>query len=320
MEFKPKKKIHFYISITVSLVLLAIVIFIVDFGKVAPALLSINFQTLIIIMVLSVLHHVLMYCDRWQRMLKYLGYEYTLGEVFLVHLGTGPFHLVMPIQTGEALTAYALAKRRNNPVAVFLGTIGYGKYLNLIATLLLVLAGFLLIETSPMPGIKIGIWIFSAIVIFGLLLEIKNTREMFISLAGIFGDKASKGITQLFAVFSHISYEKKLFLLFYSLLFQFIEVLLCYMLFAAMGIIVPFPNLVAIIGIILLLTNIPITVAGAGTREALCLILLAPYADQATAVAAGVAYTSTQYLWPMIVGAPWMKKVVTDSLILKKEE
>lgn len=318
MKSDKYKNLHFYISFFISLALLILVVLLVDFKNVIPALLSVDPRILIIIMALSVVHHVLMYCDRWRRILSYLGYHFTLDEVFLVHLGTGPFHLVMPIQTGEALTAYALAKKRNDPVAVFIGTIAYGKYLNLLATLILLVIGLAMTKKFPLPGAKIGILIFLAIVLFGFLLEIKVVRNLFIKMISVLGKKAEKTATDLFAVFAKVSFSKKVFLLAYSVAFQFIEVFLCHMLFMSMGIVIPFENLLPIIGIILLLTNIPVTVAGAGTREALCLLLLIPYTDQATAVAAGIAYTFTQYIWPMIVGAPWIRTVVSDSFFKNK--
>lgn len=319
MDQDRKGRVHFYISLGVSIVLLALVVWFVDFRQVWPALTSLDPLFLLALLGLAVAHHVIMYCDRWNRMLSYIGYKHSLNEVILVHLGTGPLHLLMPIQTGEAVTAYALARRGNNPVAVYFGTIAYGKYLNLIATLGILVIGLAFTKKMPLADTELAMAVFLAIMLLGISLEIKPIRGIFLKVAGRFGDRVANIVNELFAVYEDVSIPRKLFLLAYSFAFQFLEVVFCKLLFDHMGIVVPFPTLMAFIGLIMLATSVPITIAGVGTREALCIPLLAPFADKPTAVAAGITYTFTQYIWPMIVGVPWMRKVLASSFLEKKQ-
>lgn len=318
MAERSKEKKQYAISLAVSLLLLGLVVWVVDFKQVIPALLRIKWSMFVILLALSAFFNVVLYSDRWRRMLSYMGYKHTLDEVILIHLGTGAMHLLVPIQTGEVVTAYALAKRKNGPPALYFGSIAYGKYLNLIVMLGIIGIGFLFSNNLPVPSIGSAVLIFIAITGIGVVFEVKKVRNWVYILTSKFGKRSEKLFTELFTVFEDLSFGNKIFLLAYSFVFQFTEIFICYLLFRHMGINIPIGSLLIILGLIILVSSLPLTIAGAGTREALCLVLLRPYTDDATAVAAGILYTFIEYVFPMLVGIPWMRKVIADSFIPKK--
>jgi uncharacterized protein (TIRG00374 family) len=313
MSPNTKKKIQFFASLFVTLLLFYFVFRSVDFRKVIPPILAIDPAMVVLLLVMSVFFNVIVYCDRWQRMLGFLGRKHTLKETVVVHFGTGALHLLLPIQAGEAVTAYALAKKQNGPLALYLGTILYGKYLNLLATLAIMFGGAALAIGFSLPVTKVSIAAFGAVILAGILLETKFVRQIIEKAVGRFGDKIQGATGEILSIFEKITYPKKLFLLIYSIAFQLAEVFWCYLLFHAMGIEIPFAHTMAVVGLIILIANLPITIAGAGTREALCLLLLAPFGPKAVLVAAGILYTFGQYIWPMLVGIPWMRRVLDES-------
>jgi uncharacterized membrane protein YbhN (UPF0104 family) len=225
----------------------------------------------------------------------------------------------MPIQTGEAVTAFALARRKKGPLALYIGTIAYGKYVNLIATITILLVGIAASPDTPLPKMDAVIATFVVIMILGISLELQTIRQLFFRIANGFGEKFGQMIRELFAVFADYSLLQKFILVAYSFVFQLSEVLVCFILFRHMGIEISFASLMAICGLVILVSSLPVTIAGAGTREALCLLLLAAYTDQATAVAAGLLYTFIEYIWPMIIGLPWMRPVIAEYLLSGKD-
>lgn len=315
-----KEKSRYAISFAISLILFAFVVWVVDFREVIPALLRVKWSMFVLLLALSASFNVVLYSDRWRRMLSYMGYRHSLDEVILVHLGTGAMHLLVPIQTGEVVTAYALAKRKNSPATLYFGSIAYGKYLNLIVMLAMIGIGYLLSKGLPIPPIGSAVIVFIAITSIGVIFEIKLVRDWIYNLSSGLGKRPKKFFSELFAVFEDLSFKNKIFLLAYSFVFQFTEVFVCYLLFHHMGIEVSLPSLMVILGLVILVSSLPLTIAGAGTREALCLILLRPYTDDATAVAAGILYTFIEYIFPMVIGIPWMRSVIAESFIPANED
>jgi uncharacterized membrane protein YbhN (UPF0104 family) len=318
---KPARRIKpLILSIAATAVLLILAFGFVDLKSVWGVLARMSPAMAIVVLAITGTYNVALFSDRWRRMLAYLGYEHSLDEVLLVNYGLGPIHLVMPVQTGEAVSAVALSRKSGGPLAVYLGTLAYGKYLNLIATVIILFAGLATTQRLPLPGLSRVILLFAAITVTATALEFAFVRAPIQKLLSRFGEKSAEAVRDLFAVYAEISLGKKIFLLAYSLVYQTAEVFVCYLLFSMLGLHVPMAELMTIVALVILVSSVPITIAGAGTREALCLLLLAGYADAETAVAAGLAYTFVEYVWPLIVGAPLTRSVISEYLLDKPDQ
>ncbi len=261
--------------------------------------------TILIVLAISTVFNSLVYSDRWRFALKHVGLKVGLMEILRVHLATGPIRLILPIQTGELATAAALARRSGSSTGMVFGTILYNKYLTLVATLILLAGG--LFAGASMDGSVLRVTVgagLAALCIF-MAFEVRIMRRIFIRAAS--GTHAFLGelAKNLLTAYDKIPLAAKFKLVAYSLFFQFSEVVSCCLLFRDFGIDMPFGQLVVYVQLFVLITSLPISIAGAGTREGLALILLAPLSSPETAVACGLVYSFLEYLWPLVMGFPW---------------
>lgn len=307
------------VLVTAATIAIFFVIFaFVPFEKTVESLKNLRLSTVLLVLFISTAFNSIVYADRWRRSLAYVGIPLPLTEVMKVHVATGPVRLLLPVQTGELLTATALAKRAGVSIMKVIGTIMYNKLLTLAATLILLVGGLAsgVSEITPLLGITAGTGL--AVVVILLAFEMKATRNLFVKGAArinrALGEKAKK----LLASFEYIPPRAKLFLLLYSIFFQFSEVISCYLIFRDLGISIPFGQLVVYVQILILASTLPISIAGIGTREGVALILLSQISSPESAVAAGIAYSFFEYLWPLVMGLPFIATVGMETFRLEE--
>jgi uncharacterized membrane protein YbhN (UPF0104 family) len=250
----------------------------------------------------------LVYADRWRLALRHIGVTSSIGKLIRIHVGTGPIRLLFPIQTGELLTAAALARQTGSSTSKVFSTILYNKYLTLFATCALLAIGVLAGAGQSQTLIAVATLSLFALAIFAVF-EFKPARSIAVRIVTKIHPPLGAVASNLLSAYVDIPIGAKLKLLVYSLLFQFSEVVSCYLLFKDLGINLDFAQLIAFVQIIILASSIPISLAGVGTREGITLLLLAPFTTPEAAVAAGIAYSFFEYIWPLIMGLPWTASV-----------
>jgi uncharacterized membrane protein YbhN (UPF0104 family) len=292
------------LAFAVTAGILAVIFAFVPVEKTIRAFADLRLSTIAIVLLISTVVNVLGYADRWRRSLKHVGVRAPLFEVTRVHVATGPLRLLFPIQTGEVITAAVLARRIGVSTSKTFGTILYNKYLTLTATLILLAAGLLAGASGETPFLRVTVAAGLLLLLVFMVFEIRATRMVLVRIAGTAHGALGELARKLFAAYDEIPLRIKVALLFYSVAIQFSEVLCCYLMFRDFGIALPFGQLVVYLQIIILAASVPISIAGSGAREGMMLLLLAPVASPEVAVAAGIAYSFFEYIWPMILGVP----------------
>ncbi|MCB9477842.1 MAG: flippase-like domain-containing protein [Deltaproteobacteria bacterium] len=261
-------------------------------------------------MVVSLVFNVGLYADRWRRTLSYIGIRLSLADALRIHLATGPLRLLFPIQTGELITAAVAAKKADAPVAVVAGAIAYNKYLTLLATLLMLGIAAAMHPGAVGPlGAAVGLAGLAAFLAVGTL-NFQKVREGLARLLAKLPFLTTRLPLDFFLPFDRLSRPERARLLAYSFVFQCSEIISCALIFHALKIPLSFWDLVAVVQVIVLVSNLPITIAGVGTREGAALVLLGALTTNENAVAAGVAFSFFEYLWPMLVGLIWLPGLI----------
>jgi uncharacterized membrane protein YbhN (UPF0104 family) len=317
--FDPRNRLRLIIGLVGTIVLFTVVFTAVPIRETIRAFGMIQVKTLLLALLISTFFNVLVYADRLCRALNHLGERIGLWQVVRVHLGTGPVRMLFPIQTGEIFTAAALARRSGGSPGKVFGTILYNKYLTLASTLILLTIG-LIAGAAPDSAVLYATFAVSGAVLVGFIaFELKFMRRLFVrvvtAIRPSFGDTARR----LLAAYDAIPTRAKVGLLLYSMAFQFSEVVVCAMIFNDLGIHLPAGQLMAYVQIMILASSLPISIAGAGTREGVALLLLASVASPEAAVAAGIAYTAIEYFWPLVAGLPLTPSVGAEFLRLGRE-
>ncbi|MDP8223875.1 MAG: lysylphosphatidylglycerol synthase transmembrane domain-containing protein [Candidatus Lernaella stagnicola] len=303
LDPRPKAWRILWLGLSTAL-LLGAVFFFVPVGDILSRLRQLRLETILAALALSTFFNALVYADRWRMALRHLDITPRLGTIVRVFVATGPFRLLLPNQTGELAAGAMLAGYADIPIGPTISTQIYNKYLTLLATFLLLAVGVLAGAPTHLNFLR---WVAGfTIAVLGafFVLETKWGRRLFIGIAKEFGRTPGRVMLALLSAFERLSPLAKLKLLAYTIVFQASEIVVCYLLFRDLGIELPLGQLIAYVQLMILAAALPISFAGTGTREGVALLLLAPVAGRDVAVAAGLAYSFFEYLWPLLMGLP----------------
>ena len=104
------------------------------------------------------------------------------------------------------------------------------------------------------------------------------------------------------SAFQEIGNREKGVLIGYSVLYQSSEFLNTYLLLKAVGVGVSLPALLIAVPIIMIISNLPITVLGLGTREAAFIFLFSSYGTPAALLSGSILVSLIEYLLPVLFG------------------
>ncbi len=141
-----------------------------------------------------------------------------------------------------------------------------------------------------------------------LLISVRPLREAIRRVAAAVHPKLGRLAAGLLSGFEEFSFTRKAGFLLYGVVFQIRPLVVCYLLFTAFNPArMPSPQEFLTFGsVAVLMSNIPMTVAGIGPREAAIIALFRPYAPEATLLSVGVLMSFSVHVIPAILGIPFM--------------
>lgn len=267
MRFKN----HYYNFI--GIIILIIIISKIDFQKMALYLSKINLLFFILINLLN-LPILFMKSYRWRYILHLQKINYSPRMSFIMYLGGFYAGIVTPGRAGEAVKALYLKEDKNIAYSEGLASIFIDRFFDLYLLILFGWIGFFYFLTID----GVGYWAFSAFSLFLLLISflllnktlLEKSAHMFYRLIIYKLDKSLfEGHFKIF--FSAV--KKMITLRLYpafalSTLIYLLYFLHCYLLARLAHINISYMNIIFFISLTNLLSMLPITILGIGTREA----------------------------------------------------
>lgn len=275
----------------------------IDLQKVGVALLSVNLGLFMLAVVVSVFSNIFVATDKWRRILKELGCTLSLKEALLITIGSDPINFILPLKSGELAKAVYLKRRKNLGFEYGMGLAVLDKALNLFGTLFILCLGIILYKVSCLRSSVLSV---SALI---MLLGSIDSENIVVSCAGMFKKisiKMFNFIKRINVVLGEISLRKRIWLLVYSIFLQSTELITAYILFRAVGLTVSLQSILIYIPIVVLLSNIPITISGLGTREAAILFLFFGHGSPELLFIVGVLISFIEYILIAIIGLPFL--------------
>lgn len=267
---------------------------------------QLNWPVLLGTFAFSTFWHTVVGADKWWRILRAMGAGATWLEVFRVRLGSDPIRFASPFKSGELVNAAYFAGVQDFGFSRAAGSIAFDKAVNFFGTLVWLYAGVVALAKVPPAGHIVLHSCMGAVLV--MLLALRMPREILRRVAGRIHVRLGRLATGVLAGFEEFSLARKLGFLAYGVVFQLRPLIVCYLLFVALN--TPqMPSLqefVAFGSVAVLMSNVPLTVAGIGPREAAIMALFAPYGDALTLLSVGVLMSFSIHVIPAIVGIPFM--------------
>lgn len=104
-----------------------------------------------------------------------------------------------------------------------------------------------------------------------------------------------------------LSVRNALILISYSLFLKGFEVLNYFLVFKALGLDIPFKPLFLLVPLVMLVSEIPITFLGLGSREAAIIFFFSGFATPEKLLAAGILISFSEYIWPNLLSLLWIR-------------
>jgi len=141
-----------------------------------------------------------------------------------------------------------------------------------------------------------------------LLFTVRPLRDLATKAAQRIHPKLGRLARGVLSAFEEFSPGRKIGFLGYGIVFQLRPLIVCYLLFLAFN---ParMPSLqefLAYGSVVVLMSNVPLTVAGIGPREAALTTLFATYASDVTLLSVGILMSFSIHVVPAILGIPFM--------------
>jgi len=293
--------------ILIALYLSTIAIFVIIFSKIDfPNTLKILKETILSFFLIAVLLNFIslgVHAAKWRQLLTYLGLNIPLKEALFLEISSMPTRILLPLKSGELIQALYLKKKKQFPLKKGAFSLIISAFYDLCTLIFYILVGLVIVKVDFS---NIIFWAFTTISLFiitSLLIFFFKRKYVF---------KIHKNIIKIFDFFKNTTLKRAIFLFLYSMLFNFITLWTYFFIFKSLSISVPFKELVLFIPILLSLTQIPITISGFGTREALIIYLFSNYAPQENLFAVGILVALIMYVIPSILSIFFQKRLLKN--------
>ena len=304
MNALKSNRIRLAVTIAISFAILYILFRRVDIEAVKASLGAVDLGLVILASSISIFANIIVGALKWKRILSLTGCDITFKEALFVRSGCIPFKTILPLKSSELIKAFYLKERRGMPFTRGASSLIMEKALNILIVAVLFLVGIV------SSDIMIPLWIpIAALASILVLVFSARARSSLTNIAKSVHPGLSRAISGLLSSFDLIDAKKKVVLSAYSLVYEFSEFLNVYILFRAVGIDVPFSLILVFIPFIMVINNLPITVLGLGTREALIVFLFARYGAQASLLSGGLLVSLVEHILPVLVGVFFIKSL-----------
>jgi hypothetical protein len=266
----------------------------------------------------SALWHMFVGADKWWRILRGLGADVGYWRVFRVRLGSDPLRFALPFKSGELVNALYFGQRGMG-FSRAAGSIAFDKALNFFGTVFWLYVGLAVIAATPSAGyLSVHTAVGAAVLV---LLWVPAARHIPARMAGLLHPKLGRVASEVLSAFEEFSPWQKIGYLLYGIVFQLRPLAVCALLFIAFHPehLPSIQEFLAYGSIVVLMSNIPLTVAGIGPRETTLALLFVDFADQASLFSIGLMMSFSIHVIPAIVGIPLMIPLIRDLAVKTPE-
>ena len=309
-----KKKIKFTKHIFVLLLTIIIFIFLfskIDFFEIMKILMNINILLLSIAIFMSIFTNIFLKSLMWRKILKCFDCDMSIKEAFFVRFAGYSFKLLFPMKLGEFVRTLYLKKQRNLSLKEGSASVIFDIMLSIFVLISLALVNILLLKINFVN--LFFIIIMGLIFSFIILLCLKTTKNFIFAILKKIHKGFYNGFKSLF-YFEKISFRKQSYFLIFAFFIQLIMLINYYILSKAINLSIPFSKMILIFPMIIIISIIPVSIAGLGVREGLIILFFSEFASAQSLLSFGILISFVEYLLPALLGLFFVKPFLSKLL------
>lgn len=233
-----------------------------------------------------------------------------VGEALRLTLAATALNVFLPAKSGDLIKSYFVAKRSDTSAGVSIAIVVYERLSDLFALIFWCLAGWL-IGRPQVPGLPSFFWLLLTALgaACGVLISSSRVavygRELMAHAIPHVRFKKLRRVAQGWPDLLLTLRGRRRQVVAYSLFLWFVHLVQIWLFTVTLSADVPFTICASLSAVALMAGQLPLTVAGLGTRDVALVLLLSRYMAPESAAAMGVLM-STRLLVPPLVGLPVM--------------
>jgi len=302
-----RRRAKWIAALAVTVGIFVVLLLKIDVRSVGDALQATRLMPLLAAAALSIIIKVFLGADKWRRILAALSCRVSLVEATFIRTANGPLRTISPAKSGTLLAAVYLQRYCGLPFAKGVSSLLLERLQNLAVLLAFVVLGPMLFRVAA-PAQLNHLFSGRALLVSGCILAalgiLYTFRRPLYALVARMSVKIANTIRDLASCFHEVRAGQQAGLLLYAAIGQVGEIAMGYLIFRAVGVAVPFGTVFVGLALIVIISNIPITVAGLGTREAALVILFASYGTEPMLLTVGILISAIGYMLPVVIGIP----------------
>ncbi len=268
---------------------------------------------------ISIANNIFLSSDKWRRILHVFGRDITLKEAIFMKMGSDPIISILPMRAGELTRVVYLRQWHNFSFLKGFSSIFFELGLNFLAVLFFISVGHLILNFSLIS--IISYICFLSLILFitrKILFKLRMKEELINSIRGS-RINIYNYLREIIYVYNKIGNRRLLTLFIYSTVFIASELANFYILSEGLDLSIPYPLVFIFIPLTTVITSLPITLFGLGTREAAIIFFFSKYGSLKQLLSLGILYSSVEYLLPVVISLVYTKPFI-DRLVTTKED
>jgi uncharacterized protein (TIRG00374 family) len=232
-------------------------------------------------------------------------------EAFKLTLVSSALNVFVPAKAGDLIKSYFVARRGHVPTGVAIAIIVYERLCDMFGLIFWCLVGWF-VGRPEVTSLPIAFWSLLAVLgaICGVLISSERAAAAWRSLMmRLIPDGRLRKLRQLamgWPDLLEVLRTRRTWIVPFSLLLWLAHLFQIWLFTIALSLDVPFTVCASLSAIALMAGQLPLTVAGLGTRDVALVVLLTPYMAPESAAAMGVLISTRNFL-PPLIGVPFMR-------------
>lgn len=312
------------INLTKTLVvsLLTVIILVVWFLKIdildiVEILKQTDAKLLILAIFVSIAGKVIVSSERWRQILKSLGCNLSFKETVFIKMASSPIKLIFPAKSAELLRVLYLKKEKDFSIIKGTSSLLAALILNLLVLVSFAMFACFLFRMNPYNIGYISFFISASLLITLFSFRIGVGKNFILKALGKIHSKLYQAIEVLMATYRNLSFHDIALFFAYSLIAIGFELINFYILSSALGLSIPYQTILVFIPAVIILSNLPVTIGGLGTRETATVFFLSKYAAIEPLFSVGILFSFIEYILPAMIGVIFTRQFLNRIISLK---
>jgi uncharacterized membrane protein YbhN (UPF0104 family) len=244
-----------------------------------------------------------------------------VGEAFKLTLVSGALNVFVPAKAGDLIKSYFVAKRGHTSTGVAIAIIVYERLCDMFGLIFWCLLGWF-VGRPEVTSLPFAFWVLlgGGGALCGVLISSERAAAVWRAvMMRTIPDGRLRKVRQLAVGWPdllEVLRSRRKWIVPFSLLLWLAHLFQIWLFTVTLSLHVPFTVCASLSAVALMAGQLPLTIAGLGTRDVALVVLLAPYMAPESAAAMGVLISTRNFLPPLIgipLMRPYLASVVEDA-------